>query len=91
MRPTTIIAIYFLLWFLCLFVVLPFGIKTTDEAGIERVPGQADSAPGNFRIGRVVLRTSILAAVLLLLFYLNYVHGWITVHSFDRFFGAPDV
>ncbi|MHA1559462.1 MAG: DUF1467 family protein, partial [Alphaproteobacteria bacterium] len=27
----TVAAIYFVLWWICLFVVLPFGVRTQDE------------------------------------------------------------
>jgi len=45
MRWYSLLAIYFLFWAFSVFFVLPFGVKTTDEAGGERVPGQAESAP----------------------------------------------
>ena len=83
MQWFSILAIYFLFWFICLFVVLPFGVKTHDELGIDKVPGQADSAPGNLRPWRVVGATTILAAVVTTLFYLNYVNGWLGSELFE--------
>jgi len=88
MEWTSIIAIYGLLWVLSAFLVLPFGIQTHDEAGIEKILGQADSAPAHFKPGRVALRATILAAVLFGLFYLNYVNGWIGVEDINVF-GKP--
>ncbi|HBM06421.1 MAG TPA: DUF1467 domain-containing protein [Erythrobacter sp.] len=61
------------------FVLLPFGVRTHDEAGIEKIPGQADSAPVEFRAGRLLLRAVILSAVVTTLYVLNYIYGWITV------------
>ena len=55
MRLTSIIAIYALFWVLSAFFVMPFGVRTHDEAGIAKIPGQADSAPANFRPGRIAL------------------------------------
>lgn len=81
MKWTSIVAIYVLFWVMSAFVLLPFGIKTHEELGIERVPGQADSAPANFRPGRVVLRATVIAAVLTALYVANYVNGWITPGS----------
>lgn len=81
MRPTTIVAIYFLFWMLSLFFVLPFGVRTSEEAGQERVPGQADSAPAQFRPWTIVRRTTILSGMLFALFYLNYSFGWVTTES----------
>ena len=79
MEWTSVIAIYGLFWVMSGFVCLPLGIKTHDEAGVAKVPGQADSAPANFRPGRVVLRATVLAAVLTGLYVLNYVQGWLTL------------
>ncbi|MDE2412827.1 MAG: DUF1467 family protein, partial [Sphingomonadales bacterium] len=39
MKWTSMIAIFTLFWVLSAFLVLPFGIRTHDEAGIEKVPG----------------------------------------------------
>jgi predicted secreted protein len=43
--------------------------------------GQADSAPSNFRPGRVMLRATILSAVLFGLYYANYVEGWVKLEQ----------
>ena len=78
MSWTSIVAIYLLFWVMCAFLLLPFGVKTHDEAGVAKVPGQADSAPANFRPGRVALRATVLAAVVCALYVANYSYGWIT-------------
>lgn len=82
MKWTSILAIYILFWTSSAFVLLPFGIRTHEELGIERVPGQADSAPANFRPGRLAVKATVLAAVLTALYVANYVNGWITAASF---------
>ena len=88
MQWTSIIAIYGLFWVMSAFLVLPFGISTHDEEGMPKVPGQADSAPANFRPGRIAVRATILAAILFALFYANYVNGWIEVDDVNPF-GRP--
>lgn len=88
MKWTSIIAIYGLFWVLSAFVVLPFGLRTAEEDKSEKITGHAESAPVNFRPRKIVLRATVLAAVLFGLFYLNYVMGWISVHDLN-FFGAP--
>jgi predicted secreted protein len=88
MRWTSIIAIYTLFWVLSAFLVMPFGIRTHEEEGIERVPGQVDSAPANFRPRRIAFRATVLAFVLFGLFYANYVNGWIRPDDLN-FFGTP--
>lgn len=85
MAWTSILAIYFLFWVLCAFILLPFGIKTADELGVEKVPGQADSAPANFRPGRVAVRATIVAAVLTALWVLNWEYQWVGVDLLDVF------
>ncbi len=89
MKWTSILAIYFLFWVMCAFILLPFGIRTHEEMGQAKVPGQADSAPGNFRPGRLVTRATILSAALTALYVLNYTQGWVGVEVFDvtRWFG----
>lgn len=89
MELTSILAIYLLIWVLCAFVLLPFGVKTADEAGVEKVPGQADSAPIDFRPGRIVVRATILAAILCALYVANYLEGWVTVDDIDIFGDPP--
>jgi len=88
MEWTSIFAIYLLFWVLCAFLVMPFGIRTHDEEGIDKIPGQADSAPANFRPKLIALRAAILAAVLFGFYYANYVNGWITVADLNVF-GTP--
>lgn len=83
MQITSILAIYFLFWVMSAFVMLPFGVRTADEAGVEKVPGQADSAPVNFRPGRLALRATVIAAVLTTLFVANFTYGWITAADID--------
>lgn len=83
MQITSVAAIYFLFWVMTAFVMLPFGVRTAEEAGVERVPGQADSAPVNFRPGLVALRATFIAAVLTGAFVANYEYGWITAADID--------
>ncbi len=77
------LAIYLLFWVFAMFLVLPFGVRTTREAGEPHVPGQADSAPAGFRFGRMAWRTTVVATALFALFYLNFVFGWVTADMLD--------
>lgn len=74
-----IFAIYFLMWVISAFIMLPFGIRTPDETGEVLLKGQADSAPSNFRPAVVVLRATLLSSILFGLYYANYVQGWVTL------------
>ena len=88
MKITSIIAIYGLLWVTSAFFLLPIGVQTHDEAGIAKIPGQADSAPANFRPGRLAARATVLAMVLTALYVANYSYGWITIEDIN-IFGTP--
>ncbi len=83
MKWTSILAIYFLVWVMSAFLLLPFGVRTHDELGLEKSPGQADSAPANFRPGKLAVRATVIAAVVTALYVLNYTQGWIGVEDLD--------
>ena len=83
MKWTSVLAIYFLFFVASAFVLLPFGVKTDEEVGVELVPGQAESAPHSFSIGAHLLRAAVLGAVLTALYYFNYVYGWIEPDDLD--------
>ncbi|MGD9476867.1 DUF1467 family protein [Shinella sp. G-2] len=55
-------AVYFIVWWMTLFAVLPFGLKTQAEAE-EVVPGTVESAPARFRGGRIVALTTVVSAI----------------------------
>jgi predicted secreted protein len=83
MRFGSILAIYVLFWTMSLFLVLPFGVRTSEEEGAERGAGHADSAPHRFSFGQAAVRATMLSAVLFGVFYLNYLFGWITPQMLD--------
>jgi predicted secreted protein len=82
MNSFSIVAIYFLFWVMAAFIALPFGIRTPDETGEVKLPGQADSAPSNFRPLLVVTRATVLATILFAIYYANYNYGWVTTDTF---------
>ena len=79
----SIVAIYLLFFVASAFVLLPFGVRTHEEVGAERVPGQADSAPHRFDLVRHLLKAALLAALLFALYYANWAQGWITAEDLD--------
>ena len=83
MRLGSILAIYFLFWVASAFLLLPFGVRTDEEVGAEKVRGQADSAPHRFDIANHVFRATLLATVLFLLYYANWYFGWVGVEDLD--------
>jgi predicted secreted protein len=85
MKLGSIIAIYFLFFCAAVFVLLPFGVKTDEEAGTPKVPGQADSAPHHFDLRRHLVKAALLATVLFALYYANWTYGWIRPEDLDFF------
>ena len=83
MKLGSIIAIYVLFWTMSAFVIMPFSVRTHEEAGAPLVPGQAESAPYEFPAKRVILRITIVSTLLFAAFYLNYVYGWLTPETFS--------
>ena len=78
-----IIAIYFLFWVSAAFLMLPFGVRTDEEVGNSRVPGQADSAPHRFDLPRHLMRAALLGAVMFALYYANWHYQWVTIEDLD--------
>ena len=58
------LAIYFIIWWVCLFVVLPIGVRSQLEAG-EVIPGSEPGAPTKPRWGMILSVTSAISLVVL--------------------------
>jgi predicted secreted protein len=63
MNLVSLIAIYFVVWWIVLFAVLPWGMRTQEEEG-EVVLGTTHSAPTRPMLVRKALATTIVAAVI---------------------------
>jgi predicted secreted protein len=83
MQFSSIVAIYFLFFAFSAFLLLPFGVRTDEEAGTARVPGQADSAPHRFDLKRHLIKAALVGAILFALYYANWAYGWITPDDLD--------
>lgn len=75
------LAIFFIIWWLSLFAVLPFGIRTQEEAG-DVVPGTHESAPARPRILRVFVINTVVALILFGIFWLGVTQGWLDPETF---------
>ena len=64
------IALYFVVWWIVLFAVLPIGVRTQAEAG-EVVPGTPSSAPAGFPLRKVFLINTAVATVAFCLIWLG--------------------
>ena len=75
------IAIYIFIWWITLFVVLPFGVRTQHEEG-HVVPGTPESAPAKPRLLRAAIINTILASVVFAIVYAVVKYKLITADTF---------
>jgi predicted secreted protein len=57
------LAVYFVVWWITLFAILPIGMRTQEEDN-EIVLGTVASAPTKFRALRVVLLTTLASGII---------------------------
>lgn len=81
-------AIYFIIWWVTLFVILPIGVRTqADEQDVTM--GTTESAPLNLRMGRKLIWTSIVSAAVFGVYALLTMVFGLSVDSIPRF--IPDM
>jgi len=73
MTPFTAVAIYLTIWWTVLFTVLPFGVTSYHEAGIDLGDGGDPGAPVDPKLKRKFLTTTWIATVL-------FVALWLVLH-----------
>lgn len=69
MSITSAIVLFAVLWFLCMLLVLPFGVRSQEEAG-DVTPGTPSGAPEKPMIGKKMRWATIGAAI-----------GWLVVYG----------
>jgi predicted secreted protein len=62
MSVATVIAIYFIIWWVVLFAILPWGVHSQYESG-DVAPGTDPGAPAGHLVWRKLLWTTVTAAV----------------------------
>ena len=90
MPVTTGIAIFFLIWWIVLFAVLPWGIRSQQEVGAV-APGTDPGAPALPRLRRVLLLTTLVSIVLFAACYVVYVNQLVTIDSLMATFGLRTI
>jgi predicted secreted protein len=88
MPVTTAIAIFFLIWWIVLFAVLPWGIRSQHEEGVI-IPGTDPGAPALPRLRRVLVWTTVVSIVVFAGCYFIYAEQLITIEGFMKMLGAP--
>jgi predicted secreted protein len=88
MATSTIIAIYFLIWWITLFAVLPWGVRNQEEVG-EVVPGTDPGAPAIHRVWSKLAWTTAIATVIFGILYVAYSGGLIPYEWLTRISSPP--
>jgi len=63
------VAVYFIIWWLVLFTVLPWGSHSAHELGEDVPEGHAPSAPVHPAIAKKFVVTTIISAICFAVFY----------------------
>jgi predicted secreted protein len=87
MPVTTAVAIFFLIWWVVLFAVLPWGVRSQHEGGDEIPPGTDPGAPAIPHLGRKLLWTTVVSALIFAACYEVYVHRLVTLEGLMAPFG----
>ena len=86
MGIATGIAIYFLIWWIVLFAVLPWGVKPQDE---EIVPGSDPGAPRAARVWAKLIWTTVVATITFAVIDAVYTYRLIALEDLATWFGIP--
>lgn len=78
MNVATALAAFFVVWWVSLFLVLPWGVRSQHE-GDDIVPGTDPGAPTGFRLGRTLLWTTVVAVVIYAALYVVYTEHLVTL------------
>jgi predicted secreted protein len=68
------ILVYLVVWWLVIFMVLPWGVKPPDNPE----PGHATSAPNRPMLWRKAAITSVITAVVWVIIYLAIENSWVS-------------
>jgi predicted secreted protein len=86
MTKTTGAAIFFLIWWVVLFAVLPWGVRSQHEGG-EVTPGTDPGAPVVPKLGRKLIWTTLVASVVFAAVYVTYTDQLVTIDQLMGTFG----
>ena len=87
MAWTTAAAIYFVIWWIVLFTVLPFGVRNASEAGETVEPGNDPGAPTVPALKAKLIWTTIVSAVVFGACWVIYVYRLVTLDDLGTLWG----
>jgi predicted secreted protein len=82
----TALAIYFVLWWIVLFAVLPWGVHSQHESG-EMTPGTDPGAPVLPRLKLKLVWTTVVATVVFAAWFLVYTYRLVTLDQLGAWLG----
>jgi predicted secreted protein len=85
---STAFAIYFVLWWVVLFAVLPFGVRSQAENG-EEIAGTDPGAPSAARMGRKLLWTTVVSAAIFGVGMWAFRAGYLNIERLTKLMGIP--
>ena len=85
---STAFAIYFVLWWVTLFLTLPFGVRSQHEDG-GGAPGTDPGAPIASQMGRKLIWTTLISAVIFGIGMLAYRAGYLNIERLSKLLGIP--
>ena len=85
---STAFAIYFVVWWVTLFVTLPFGVRSQHEDG-GGAPGTDPGAPVLARMGRKLVWTTLLSAIIFAVGMAAYHAGYLSIERLSKLMGTP--
>ena len=81
-------AIYFVVWWITLFLTLPFGVRSQHEDGVGS-SGTDPGAPVASRMGRKLLWTTLLSAAIYAAGVTAYYEGLLNIDRLSKMMGMP--
>jgi predicted secreted protein len=85
---STALAIYFVLWWVTLFLTLPFGVRSQHEEG-EGAPGTDPGAPIVARMGYKLIWTTVISAIIFGIGMWAYQAGYLSIERLSKLMGMP--
>jgi predicted secreted protein len=89
MAISSAIAIYFVLWWVVLFAVLPFGVRSQSEQVGQTVSGSDPGAPVLPRMAWKLLWTTLISAAIFAVAVWAYLSGYLGIERLNRLMGIP--
>lgn len=87
-KISTILAIYFVLWWIVLFLTLPFGVRSQHEDG-EGTDGTDPGAPVLSRMKAKLLWTTLISAAVFAAGWSAYQAGYFNIERLSKLMGFP--